>query len=330
MLEYNINNNEIKWAFGATSVKIFEKQLISQSHIEQLLGAESRSEFIRLLMDTPYNIYVVNNNVDIDGLYFKGIMDLYNRASKLADNDRKWLDVLFFNIDIGFLKQAYRRMVIDKEPISDNMFFPVFGRDNVKECFSNKNFSGLGNIGDIIESGIKRELTNIDNLLDDYYFKRITGLQGAKFLKNIIKIDIDFYNFRLILRCKLYEREGLNIKRDIRFREGGTINISTLKSFVDTNIEAIIDKIPVKYRDTLNNAWAHYSEQGNFTALDIAHHNMIINCIKEAHFYLLRFETVVAYIIAVQRELFLIRRAYILANNEIPKDDSEKELTYAA
>jgi len=330
-LNYKISNKEFKWAFSSTKVKLLEKRLISQSQIDSLIGAENRAQFIKILSETRYAVYVDSNNLDIENLYRTEINGFRALLPEIIPAKEENLDFLFIRADLGLLKRAYKLYSRGSEynDILSNIDF--LDKEQLLAGFAKNNFSHLGKLGAVLDDAIERELPSIDKEIDVFYFSSLKKIlkRSSSYIGKIIRWEIDFYNLKMVLRSLLYEQEGLAGRKNIDFIEGGSVSLVLLNESLEEGIDTLLSGVSIEYKNIISNAWDGYKKGNSFVTLDIGFYNLLISHVKEAKYYLLRVETVAAYILAFQRELMLIRRGFMLANNEIEKR-TEREQTYAA
>lgn len=332
ILDFRIHNKEGKWAFPATSTKILEKKLLGQSQMDSLLSTEARDAFLSILGETHYSSYVEGETVNIDFLYWEEISMLFKAVSGMLPKGEDALKLLFLKVDLGFLKTAYKLARNEKDPLPEEFHFFLLPREALKQGFSGKIFKGIEGLSEILNQAMKAELNSIDNLLDDYFFEQFLSLADkyrSDLLYSLFEKEVDFINIKMVLRNKLYEEQGLPGRRNLFFRSGGMLDTGFLNRCLDESIDVFLYGLPVEYRDTVIKAWEEYQEKGSFLSLDVAFYNLSVDLLKNTKYYLLRADNVITYIFARLRELNLLRRAYILANNEIT-GHRDRELTYAA
>jgi len=330
-LNYRISNKEFKWAFSSTKVKFLEKKLLSQSQIDSLMGSENRAQFLKQISDTRYGIYIEGSNLDIEKLYSSEIAELKSILPQLIPEKDRTLDFLFIRQDIGLLKNIYKLFMRGSEFNHILSRINFLNQEALKSGFEKKEFSNLLGLEKILNNAVNNELPSIDKELDKYYFSVLKNIikKNSKYIQKIIRWEIDFYNIKMILRYFLYEIEGMAGRKNLDFMDGGLISVDFLNRAIEEDIEFFIANMPLEYKKIVSGAWENYKAGNNFVSLDIGFYNLLISHVKEAKFYLLRVETVVAYILALLRELMLVRRAFMLANNEI-QEQNIREQTYAS
>ncbi|MDD5090264.1 MAG: V-type ATPase subunit [Candidatus Wallbacteria bacterium] len=331
-LDFHCISNEESWVFPATSAKVLEKKLLSQQQVDSLLSAVNRHQFLALLAETRYSNYTDGNAIDIWRLYWQETDELHSIFSKLLPEQFRGMNVIFLQVDLGFLKTAWRRFRNGQDPLTDDFHFYVLPVLELKHGFAKGSFRNLSGLENMLNQALIQELPEIDSMLDAYLadtFALFIKEFKSPLLSATYQLEIDINNLRSVLRRKLMEQSGMPLKKDLYFRAGGRIPAETLQRALDESVEYLFTHLPAPYDDFVAKTWEAFVKTGNFLALDTGFHNMAVELLKNVRYYLLRPDNLAAYALAVMRELNLVRRAYLLANNEIEMQ-RDKELTYAA
>lgn len=149
----------------------------------------------------------------------------------------------------------------------------------------------------------------IDIALDRHMYNYMlfeANKASNEFMAEYVKLSVDFYNLKVLLRVK-------NMDRDLKFLkealcEGGKISITELAENFDKDAASVADAFHYKYfGNIMKTALENYEKTGNFSSLEKLLDNYLVEYIKKTKYISFGPEILMSYIFSKENEARQIR-----------------------
>ncbi|MEG1255656.1 V-type ATP synthase subunit C [Clostridium sp.] len=297
-------------------LRVIEKRLLDKNKVERLLDSESSEEVLKILQETTYAELI--NNLDSVYNYEKilkeELVNLYINLYKISPI-KEVIDVMSLRYDYHNIKVLIKAKALRKDLSSILIPIGTIQLESLKSCILSSELKPLGkHIGGIITK-VEEEFNKnadpqvIDTLLDKYMFQDM--LEIAKnieinFITEYVTQSIDITNIKTMLRVKKQNK-------DRRFLEsvlisGGTIKEELFINGLNESLENFTSKISrTPYFKVLHSILEEYTSTGNISSLDVLYDNYTIEHARGAKRVNFGPEPIIAYIIAKETEIKIIR-----------------------
>ncbi|MEG0306561.1 MAG: V-type ATP synthase subunit C [Clostridium sp.] len=308
--------DRMDFTHAVARLRVIETRLLDKNRIERLLDSETPEDVFKVLQETVYGMLI--NNIDSAYNYEKvlkeELVNVYTDLYKISPT-KEVIDIMSLRYDYHNIKvlMKAKAMGIDLSnilipigtiPVSD--FKTAILSDELK-LLDNNFREAIMSVNE--EFNAYSDPQKIDTILDKFMFKDM--LQRAKqlgvdFITEYVKQSIDITNIKTMLRVKRQNKDG-------RFLESVLISggIIENKSFIDglnNSLESFISKIRrISYSKVLNFILDEYTSTGNIASLDVLYDNYLMEYIRDAKRVNFGPEPIIAYIIAKETEIKIIR-----------------------
>ncbi|MEG2936248.1 MAG: V-type ATP synthase subunit C [Clostridium sp.] len=308
--------DRMDFTHAVARLRVMEKRLLDKNKVERLLDSNGAEEVLRILQETAYGegINNIESAYEYEKVLKEELINLYDSLYKISPV-KDVIDIMSMRYDYHNIKVLLKAKALSKD--LSNILIPI-GTIPV-DILKNSILTGeLKTLGKYIADAIKdievkfeesKDPQVIDVLLDKYMFNNM--LSRAKEL-NIDYItryaleSIDITNIKTMLRVKKQNKDG-------RFLEAvlipnGTINERIYIEGLNDSLEGFIAKISrTEYSKVLSSILEEYTASGNISSLDALYDNYIMNHSKDAKRVNFGPEPIIAYIIAKETEIKIIR-----------------------
>ncbi|MEG2288515.1 MAG: V-type ATP synthase subunit C [Clostridium sp.] len=308
--------DRMDFTHAVARLRVIETRLLDKNRIERLLDSETPEDVFKVLQETVYGMLI--NNIDSAYNYEKvlkeELVNVYTDLYKISPT-KEVIDIMSLRYDYHNIKvlMKAKAMGIDLSnilipigtiPVSD--FKTAILSDELK-LLDNNFREAIMSVNE--EFNAYSDPQKIDTVLDKFMFKDM--LQRAKqlgvdFITEYVKQSIDITNIKTMLRVKRQNKDG-------RFLEsvlisGGIIENKLFIDGLNNSLESFISKIRrISYSKVLNFILDEYTSTGNIASLDVLYDNYLMEYIRGAKRVNFGPEPIIAYIIAKETEIKIIR-----------------------
>ncbi|MDU4891810.1 MAG: V-type ATP synthase subunit C [Clostridium sp.] len=308
--------DRMDFTHAVARLRVMEKRLLDKNKVERLLDSNGAEEVLRILQETVYGegINNIESAYEYEKVLKEELVNLYDSLNKISPV-KDVIDIMSMRYDYHNIKVLIKAKALGKD--LSNILIPIgtIPLDTLKNSISTGELKPLGKyVADAIKDielkfGESKDPQVIDVLLDKYMFNSM--LSKAKemnidYITRYVLESIDITNIKTMLRVKKQNKDG-------RFLEAvlipnGTIKESLYLEGLNDSLENFIAKISrTEYSKVLSSILEEYSASGNISSLDALYDNYIMNHAKDAKRVNFGPEPIIAYIIAKETEIKIIR-----------------------
>lgn len=308
--------DRMDFTHAVARLRVMEKRLLDKNKVERLLDASGAEEVLRILQETVYSegINNIESTYEYEKVLKEELVNLYDSLYKISPV-KDVIDIMSMRYDYHNIKVLIKAKALNKD--LSNILIPIgtIKVDTLKNCIVTGDLKPLGkDVADAIKNiETKFEETKdpqvIDVLLDKYMFNSM--LLKAKemnidYITRYVLESIDITNIKTMLRVKKQNKDG-------RFLESvlipnGTINTRIYLEGLNDSLEGFIAKISrTAYSKVLSSILEEYAASGNISSLDALYDNYIMSNVRDAKRVNFGPEPIIAYIIAKETEIKIIR-----------------------
>jgi V/A-type H+/Na+-transporting ATPase subunit C len=327
--------DRMDFTHAVARLRVIEKRLLDKVKIERLLECETPEEVLKVLQETQYGERI-SNAKDIhsyETMLREELRDLYSTMYKLTP-EKSIVDIMSLKYDYHNIKVLEKGKSADKD--LSNLLIPIgtIPVDTIKTVILSGEFKALNPLmREAVEAvetnfAVNRDPQSIDIILDKYMYKDM--LQRAlsteiDFIIEYVKVSIDITNIKTMLRVKKQNKDSKFLE-DILI-EGGTIDISTFVYGLNESLENFINSVSRSpYTKALTSILEEYNSTGNFSSLEVIFDNYIINKARSAKMVNFGPEPLVAFILAKENEIKIVRIIMVGKLNKVPTDVIKERL----
>ncbi|MGB9681720.1 MAG: V0D/AC39 family V-type ATPase subunit [bacterium] len=229
---------DVNFATVVGKVRALESRLFSIGEWERLLSARSFSDFLRLLIDTPYGRFIVPGD-PFESFQIKLIEGFFTELEALDSLCPEDLFLFYFRykVDLGNIKRILYGLLSNKDvSLYQGGTLSIEFLEEVKRKKDINTLRGLPYPWDIIKD-IDLEPVFWTYYLEQSYFNGLLELSknySYELLYNLLTREIDLENFKMALRIKISSYPERY--RDF-FYSGGSIEIDLFKKLLDAPLE---------------------------------------------------------------------------------------------
>jgi vacuolar-type H+-ATPase subunit C/Vma6 len=217
ILDYDIKDDSF-YLFTCAQLKAKEVEFIDKSKIERLLGAGRLDEFVRVIRDTVYSVYV--NEVESLSSFepvmlgeYKNIAGFLNE--RLKSSHRPAGELLFFEESLHNIKTIIKSIILDKN--LEELYIPVYhSYEELRNAALNGNYENLSiPVSTTIKfavQAIEKQKNNrlLEFEIEKFYIQEI--FSSVKKMQSRLLIDylrhvIDILNIKNIHRSRYLKEE---------------------------------------------------------------------------------------------------------------------------
>ncbi|MEG0773341.1 V-type ATP synthase subunit C [Clostridium sp.] len=321
--------DRMDFTHAVARLRVIEKRLLDKVKIERLLECETPEEVLKVLQETQYGEKISNvKDIHIyENMLRQELKDLYETMYKLTP-EKSVIDIMSLKYDYHNIKVLEKGKSGDKD--LSNLLIPIgtIPEDTLKTIILSGEFKALNPLMreavTKVESifSMDRDPQNIDIILDKYMYKDM--LQRAlateiEFIIEYVKISIDITNIKTMLRVKKQNKDARFLE-DILI-EGGTINNNTFIYGLNESLESFINSVSKSsYTKALTSILEDYNRTGNFSPIEVIFDNYIIDKAKSAKRVNFGPEPLIAFIIAKENEIKIVRIILVGKINKVPTE----------
>ncbi len=306
---------DTRYAYITGRVRALEVRLLDKLKMERMVAATSVKASFSELEETDYGSYVsqlkdINNfeellHDELRRLYF--FIDKWSLNRELTDLFRMRYD--FHNLKV-FLKNKFKEKPLPLEKLP----FVNLGTVDPKE---------IEKAEELLETQKKtteafeksKNPQDIDIILDKEYYKLCLGKAREsedKFVINLFRREIDLINIKTFFRCRALKRDKVFFSKV--FLEGGCLTKKLFLEFYEKEENAFLRKLSfTPYAKVIMG----YEKEG-LKGLELSCDNFLLEYIKKTKLVTAGLEVLIAYLIAKENEIKLLRSVLTGKISEIP------------
>lgn len=306
---------DTRYAYITGRIRALEARLLDKLKMERMIAATSAKASLSELEETDYGPYVsqlkdINNFED---LLYDELKRLYSFIDK-GSLDKELTDLFRLRYDFHNLKVFLKNKFKEKPLSFEDLPFINLGTIEPFKIGGAKEFLQIQKEATrAFEENKKPQ--DIDIILDKEYYRLCIAKAkeaGNEFVVNLFQKEIDLVNIKTFFRCRTLKRNKNFFSRV--FIEGGTLAKQLFLEFYEKEESAFLRKLSfTPYAKVVMG----YEKEG-LRGLELSCDNSLLEYIKKTKFITAGLEVLIAYLIAKENEIKLLRSVLIGKINEIP------------
>ena len=314
-----------EFASVVPKVKVWESKLLSKSFYEKLIDTNSLEESLKVLQETPYGVYVANEDIEnsLKEAFLKECLELRN-MSQCKDI----MNFISIRYDYHNIKTLIKSQILNKDFSYILSPFGSIDKEVLSEKFNNNDLKELDkNFRTSIEEGIAlyevlKDFQEVDIYLDKKMFEHMNVFVNninTPFVTDYFESLIDLTNIKTVLRLVKMNKEKSYLSK-VLIKNGG-IEDSIFESILMDGVESTSTRLShTKYADLMREK---ITSLGEFEKLvdDYITKNM-----KSAKLIGLGVEPIFAYLYAKDIELKNLRIILAGKLNNVDSDIIKERL----
>lgn len=300
------------YAQSVSRVRTLETRMFDKAKFESMIEARDAADLFRMLQDSPYNEYISRPSYE-DGLRC-ALEDFYHEMYKTVPV-KELMDVLAVRYDAHNIKAMLKCSISGRSTEGMLIDAGTIPLNNLEEMIRNESFRDMpGVLRKSIEAGIESYKNtgnpqNIDISIDRgmyEYMLEIAEKSNQDYILDFVRLLIDITNIKAFIRVKSQEKEREFYSR--LFIKGGRLDFDL---FGNSFGEAL-ENLPGRMYHTDHYGWVkeaieEYMKSGNIGCIEKCGDDYVIGLIKKSKFISFGPEPIVAYVIAKESEIKMLR-----------------------
>ncbi|RKY04816.1 V-type ATP synthase subunit C [Candidatus Poribacteria bacterium] len=334
---FELLSDDTRYAFAVGKIKVLETRMLSRAELQRMLEAPSPQEALAVLMDSPYEEFLSGLESPLE--FERALNEELRRTYELVDSlsyDKELTDLLRLRWDFHNLKVMLKAHYLGVEPEGEAIVdFGTLDPASIREAVEEER--GEERLPEplrsaLVEARAEFEESGDPQMIDISIEGRMLGYLAEKaaeypngFLEGYFRRVIDLNNIRNFIRLKMM---GANVRLIERaLVEGGYIPKRRLMRMMDegiSEIPALLGRHP--YEDVVGPGVQDLLETRSMATFERLMDNHLINYLRPAKYAAFGVEPLIAYLLAKEHEVKLIRIIMIGKINGLPNDQIEGRL----
>jgi len=333
--DYLSYKENVNYGYASGRLRVMETRLLNRNSVMRLLEADSAQETMRMISEGDYaNVFSgIQNIIDFDAglkleqervynlmdelsqdpemtLIFRAKWDFHNlkvllKASYLTDSKSSFDEALS---GLGKIPIENLRIAVDPDAEKDEADVPEYIRIALDDARAQYEATQNPQMLDFI----------IDSHCHSFMYERASKYSN-KFLLGYLEAVADLNNIRNLIRLKMLEG---NIRLlDAVLLPFGAIEKKMFLQHFDDSIESlgtVFSNTP--YGEIVIEAIRRWADENSLSTFEKLADNYLVNYLKPAKYIVFGIEPLIAYLLAKEHEIKLIRIIMIGKINDVPTD----------
>jgi len=330
-------SEDTRYAFAVGKIRVLETRLLSRAELQRMMEAPSAQEALSVLMDSPYEEFLstLSSPLQFEEALNAELERTYRMIDKLSQ-DKGLTDIFRVRWDYHNLKVLLKAFYMGLEA-EDVALVPLglIELDLIKAAMGEEGRVDL--LPDYLretlsEAQAEYEESHDPQMIDVTVERRAFEdmLKRAEeypngFLAGYFRAAIDLLNIRNLVRLKFLESSARLLEKVLV--EGGLIPKSRYFRMLDENIAEIPSLLKgTPYSDVIVPGVQELVETGSLTTFEKLMDEYLIDYIRPAKYVAFGIEPLIAYLIAKEHEVKLIRIIMIGKINQLSMDSISERL----
>lgn len=326
-------SDDTRYAYAVGRIRVLETRLLDKSRFDSLVEARNAEEVLKALSDTAYGPFLAELKEvrDFEEALNGELKSVLRLVSELSQ-DAELTDIFRLRYDFHNLKVFLKikglgsrlpgsgpRALIDAGLIGAVKMKNIVEEDNYRALPRELQAAGEKAAKAFRET---HDAQQIDIILDrEMYalFSQRTREKSHPFLREYVQLCIDLTNIKTVLRVKESGRDK-NFFSEV-FLEGGALNKSLfLRSYEESmnNFASLLSS--TSYGALVSAGIKYRQENRSWSELERLADNYLISFLKRAKYIVFGLEPIVAYLLARENEVKMIRMIMIGKLNGLAVD----------
>lgn len=308
--------DNLKYAHAVGRLRVLETRLLDKAKIDRMIESLSPKEALKVLEETEYSssLASIKRVEDYEFVLRDALKNLYKEIYSISP-EKELVDVLCYKYDYHNIKVLIKSKILDKD--FDNILIDAgsISIELLRESINEENYRDLSsNMREGIEKALKefeedKDPQKIDVILDKYMFSEMlfkASKLDNSFLLDYIKLNIDLTNIKTLIRVKKQEKSR-NFFDEV-IVDGGNLDRGALLELLNETEENISKKLYAKsYNTVVEKGLEEYLDSSKLSLMEKLSDNFLMDYAKKAKFVSFGAEPIIAYILAKETEIKIIR-----------------------
>lgn len=306
---------DTRYVYITGRVRALEARLLDKLKMERMIAAASAKTSLSELDETDYGPYVsqlkeINNFEELLSAELKRLYSFIDKGSL----DKELTDLFRMHYDFHNLKVLLKNKFKEQPFPLEELPFIDLGTIEPLKIGEEKKFLRVQEEATIAFRRNKNP-QDIDIILDkEYYRLCVTKAEEAEneFVIGLFRMKIDLINIRTFFRCRTLRRSRDFFSKV--FIKGGTLIRAFFLEFYEKEESAFLGKLSfTPYAKVI----MRYEREG-LKGLELSCDNFLLEYLKKTKLVTAGLEVLIAYLIAKENEIKLLRSILTGKINEIP------------
>jgi V/A-type H+/Na+-transporting ATPase subunit C len=317
------------YAQAVSRIRAMETKLLDSSKINRMIESSTADETMKILQETEYAEFMgnVKRAEDYEILLSEELKRVYSLIYDISP-EKLIIDILSLRYDYHNIKVLLKAKALNKD--FDYLLIPIGTVDikTLKSSIDSEDYIDLStNMREAIESVLKvfdfdKDPQKIDIYLDKYLYKEQLELSSKlndPFVINYMKQLIDITNIKTFLRVKKQKKEK-DFLNEVLI-DGGKIDFDVYNNYYNDSNENFMNKIShTDYFDILREGIEEFNSTGSLNAFEKLSDNFMMKFIREAKYVSFGVEPIIAYVLAKETEIKVVRIIMVGKLNNVEPD----------
>jgi len=268
-----VGEDDYRYMFQTAQVRTMETQMLTRTILTDMANASDFASAASSLSGTEYTLPPGAGGAEVETV----LRQRRTAVRKLFEDlmlDKRVVELFCSRDDYANLRLALRRVLRDKPVGTDYSSEGNVPPEVLQQAFEEQNY---GLLPEYAQAAVERatlayyqnkDIRQIDNAVDhaqaEYTLDVAQTADGAEFLINLFRLQIDMANLRTMLRVKFLQADPREV-----FLEGGFIEMDRLRQGLDLPYEAIGPLyFATPYHHILDAGAAYVATNGSFLKVE--------------------------------------------------------------
>lgn len=323
--------------YGSSNVliRVYENDLLTRSHFERMLTADSFTNAVNVLRETPYRNDVdrIKEDKDYDSMFMNELNETFEEMFKITPN-KKLVELFSLRYAYHNLKVLLKETVVEED--LTHLFIPI-GRYPIAELRQAVRTGESDVLPDEYMDSIKEvkaeyeEYKNaqaIDIILDRRYFTHLRVLAdqtNEDEIPELIETFIDYNNLSTLVRV-MKQKRNRNFLLAV-LSSSGSIPKEDLLELADRGFPAVVQYYrTTNYRQLIEKCMDTETNELSTIKVDFETDNAYMERMREARLQAFGPMVLVAYIYAKETEIKNLRLVLAGKESGVDPDDIRERM----
>jgi len=317
-----VGEDDYRYMFQTSQVRTLETQMLTRTTLTDMANASDFASAASSLSGTEYTLPQGSGGIEVETV-LRQRRAAVRRLFEDLMLDERIVELFRSRDDYANLRLVLRRVLTDKPVGTDYSPEGNVPPELLHQAFEEQNFSALP---DYAQTAVDRatlayyqnkDIRQIDNAIDhvqaEQKFDVAQTADGAEFLTNLFRIQVDMTNLRTMLRVKFLQADP----RDV-FLDGGFVEMDRLRQGLDLPYEALGQLFfATPYHHILDAGAAYVAANGSFLKIEQQCDDYVQGYLKQTSQIASGPQPVVAFLLAKEHEIRTVRLILTAKRNSL-------------
>jgi len=332
-----LSKDDTRYTYAVSRIRALENRLLDRNRIESMLEAKTHQDVLKILSETDYAEVISEMRDDYDyeralATERQNIVAMLKKISPEPDI----INLLILRYDFHNLKVLLKAKYLEES--ADHLLVDAGSVDSseMKKIIEEENFRELPPFMRAAAESAMQEFHESEDpqiisfILDKQLYESLVALakeHQSDFLTRYFRVQIDLTNISAFLRVK-------NLNKDRNFMENVLLDHGSIEKQVFIQLfmepepaDALIAKfLNSDYASIIETGVKEWTESHSTTYFEKLADNYLLNYAKTAKMIVFGVEPLLAYLLAKEIEIRIIRMIMVGKLNDIPPEEIRERL----